>query len=51
VSESRTDGVVVPLRRRAGELQALRLENAQLRRALRTRIIIEQAKGGGRLDV
>jgi AmiR/NasT family two-component response regulator len=45
VSESRTDGVVVPLRRRGGELQALRLENAQLRRALQTRITIEQAKG------
>jgi AmiR/NasT family two-component response regulator len=46
VSESRTDGVVIPLRSGgADELEALRLENAQLRNALRSRIIIEQAKG------
>jgi AmiR/NasT family two-component response regulator len=44
VSENRTDGVVIPLRS-DGELEALRVENAQLRHALHSRIVIEQAKG------
>jgi AmiR/NasT family two-component response regulator len=37
--------VVVPLRPDGDEVQTLRAENAQLREALRSRIVIEQAKG------
>jgi AmiR/NasT family two-component response regulator len=53
MSEHGTDGVVIPLHRDDGdELQALRTECAQLRHALQSRIIIEQAKGAlsARLD-
>jgi thiol-disulfide isomerase/thioredoxin len=40
-----TDRTVVPLHANGDELQALRVENAQLRTALKSRIVIEQAKG------
>jgi thiol-disulfide isomerase/thioredoxin len=40
-----TDRTVVPLRQDVDELQGLRVENAQLRTALQSRILIEQAKG------
>jgi thiol-disulfide isomerase/thioredoxin len=40
-----TDRSVVNVRREDDELQALRAENAQLRTALQSRIVIEQAKG------
>jgi hypothetical protein len=40
-----TDRTVDPLRQDGDELQALRLKNAQLRTALQSRIVIEQAKG------
>ncbi len=36
---------VLPLRPAGDELEALRAENAQLRTALKSRIVIEQAKG------
>jgi AmiR/NasT family two-component response regulator len=39
------DGVVVPLHPGGTELPTLRAENAQLRDALKGRIVIEQAKG------
>jgi AmiR/NasT family two-component response regulator len=39
------DGVLIPLRSDGNELHALRVECAQLRQALQSRIIIEQAKG------
>jgi thiol-disulfide isomerase/thioredoxin len=39
------DRTVVPLRTDGDELHALRVENAQLRTALQSRIVIEQAKG------
>jgi AmiR/NasT family two-component response regulator len=45
VSEYSTDGVLIPLRSDGDELHALRVEVAQLRHALQTRIVIEQAKG------
>ena len=46
------DRTVVPLRPNTDELQTLRVENAQLRTALQSRIVIEQAKGAvsARLD-
>ena len=40
-----TDRTLVTLRTQDDELQALRVENAQLRAALQSRIVIEQAKG------
>jgi thiol-disulfide isomerase/thioredoxin len=40
-----TDRTAVPLRQDGDELQALRVENAELRTALQSRIVIEQAKG------
>ncbi len=45
MSEYGRDGVLIPLRSDGNELQALRLECAQLRQALQSRIVIEQAKG------
>lgn len=39
------DGAVVPLRSNLGRLEELEEENAHLRTALETRIVIEQAKG------
>jgi response regulator NasT len=45
MSESGRDGVLIPLRSDGNELQALRVECAQLRQALQSRIVIEQAKG------
>ena len=45
MSNGSRDGVVVALHPDGAELQTLRVENAQLREALRTRIVIEQAKG------
>lgn len=39
------DGVVAPGRATAARLAALEKENAQLRQALKSRIVIEQAKG------
>ncbi len=45
MSESTTDGNVVRLRPRPDRLRALEVENAQLRAALESRIVVEQAKG------
>jgi AmiR/NasT family two-component response regulator len=46
MSAGAEDGsVVVALRPAEYELEALRTENAQLRHALQSRIVIEQAKG------
>ena len=39
------DGTVVPLRPKPDRLRQLEEENAQLRAALKSRIVIEQAKG------
>lgn len=45
MSDTSVDGVVVPLHPDGTELQALRTENARLRDALNSRVVIEQAKG------
>jgi AmiR/NasT family two-component response regulator len=53
VSDTSIDGVVVPLHPDGTELLTLRAENAQLREALNSCVVIEQAKGaiGARLGI